>query len=578
MSEPVKVVRVEALDTAIAATQAAADQAQQATSDVQASATLIEQAAGMGRVADEAALAGRPAGTYELIATNERVAWDGSAITTRGPMLQPVLSGVADYARTPSADIANGAPVRGPEVLDMRRKLRAYADTYGQYDNSTVLAAFSNPSRMPGHVDGLPPRTTVLGFGSREEVSTYLGRDSVTGFFGAYARAANVSTAAKTTYTATSAYVPGCDLSGIVPGMLVDTMHGPNVSTDRWSGFITAVNPATSTITVDKWTRNKIGQPRALENVETGTPDNGVACRVNSETSPFSLNTILWLGSDAEAHQGVGYELDVINYRGDYSSADGDDVRIELDGLKIVSTGGANAKLNHNAASAEGKWFNGFYVSGAHENGVVVEASVANNLTGDTGTSPSQGFHDASNSKVAYRASGKHIYAVQDVATVAGASYSAEGTGPRGVSITGNYDTKIFTRGKGTALQIADTKGRDVLNLTLQNDDGLAIMELGNGVSTFLLDMHAPGAANDYSTRLSTPGNGVFQIEFADNSAKLLNVLGNIRSVNNYQVGEKQVVGPRQPGIANATADLNSLTNTVNAILVAMRAHGLIES
>lgn len=67
-------------------------------------------------VADEAALAGKPAGQYELTSTAELVAWNGAGVTARGPMpasarkVAPALMPLVD-ALTPRGATGSGAAV-----------------------------------------------------------------------------------------------------------------------------------------------------------------------------------------------------------------------------------------------------------------------------------------------------------------------------------------------------------------------------------------------------------------------------------------------------------------------------------
>lgn len=112
---PVKVIRVEALQTAISAAedvtlkaQVKVDEVTSVLADNAQSVLLIEQAAGIGRVANEAALAGKPAGAYELVSSAERLLWDGNAIVagSRSPML--LVAGLTSLP-TPAGATGDGA-------------------------------------------------------------------------------------------------------------------------------------------------------------------------------------------------------------------------------------------------------------------------------------------------------------------------------------------------------------------------------------------------------------------------------------------------------------------------------------
>lgn len=483
---------------------------------------------------------------------------------------QPTLSGVADYARTPSPDIVNNAPVRGPEVLDMAgRKLRVYADSYGQFDNSTVFSVFANPERMPGADPARPPRTTVAGYGSREELSGYLGRDTVGAFVGAYARRPQESIAAQTTYTANSVYAPGVDLSKLVPGMVVDTRHGPTEKLHRWSGFVQSVNLETQTITVDKWTRNTPGKTIEIVdgrwiNVETGVPENGVAVRVNAETQMFSLNTILWAAADSQAKHGTGYELDVMNYIGDFDPAAAPDDRVEFDGLSVISTGGADSKLNRYGAMVGGNWYVGYISQGAAEAGYVVLEGSPNSFTGARGYNPTHGYLDSSKSKRAYRSANEHDISFIDEAETREASYFANGSGPYGIVIQGQYYNPLVIRDRTATPS-------DVVAVAI-NPGGPAVADLGNNATPFVADWHAPGTNNDFSVRIGSWVNGRLEMQFAPEGEKRLDLENGVLAI-----AHKQVVGPRQPAIPDSSGTAADNQRAINAILAAMRAHGLIE-
>lgn len=91
-------------------------------------------------VADEAALAGKPAGQYELTATAELVAWNGAAVTARGPM--PASRAALDETRSAPAYIP-------ADVLGIRR---------GQ----TVRDSLSAALNTNGHAVELPGGTYRL--------------------------------------------------------------------------------------------------------------------------------------------------------------------------------------------------------------------------------------------------------------------------------------------------------------------------------------------------------------------------------------------------------------------------------
>ena len=87
--------QLQSLSTMLAKGEQQQTQTQQALAEVAQNTELMQQAAGVGRVKDEAALVGKPAnpdGTprvYELTSTDERLEWDGTDIVpgSRGPML-----------------------------------------------------------------------------------------------------------------------------------------------------------------------------------------------------------------------------------------------------------------------------------------------------------------------------------------------------------------------------------------------------------------------------------------------------------------------------------------------------------
>lgn len=92
-------------------------EAQKTLADTAQSTETLMQAAGVGRVASEADLAGQPAGVYELTGSNERLTWDGTNIVpgSRGPSLAPAqTTTVTAIARNPG-DI-QGAALRALDV------------------------------------------------------------------------------------------------------------------------------------------------------------------------------------------------------------------------------------------------------------------------------------------------------------------------------------------------------------------------------------------------------------------------------------------------------------------------------
>ncbi|MFC5846749.1 right-handed parallel beta-helix repeat-containing protein [Deinococcus petrolearius] len=92
-------------------------------------------------VADEAALAGRPAGQYSLSTTSELVAWNGAAITSRGPApaSASALAGVrATVGNLGTAALATRAQADGPQLADGSRWLW---QAEGAADGGVIVAA-----------------------------------------------------------------------------------------------------------------------------------------------------------------------------------------------------------------------------------------------------------------------------------------------------------------------------------------------------------------------------------------------------------------------------------------------------
>lgn len=92
-----------------------------ALADIAQTRTLLEQAGNVGRVAAEADLTGKPAGVYEIIGTNERVTWSGTAITARGPML---LSASGLYTRAAEANTMRAASLSTPAPAPYLNQVR----------------------------------------------------------------------------------------------------------------------------------------------------------------------------------------------------------------------------------------------------------------------------------------------------------------------------------------------------------------------------------------------------------------------------------------------------------------------
>lgn len=180
-----------------------------------------------------------------------------------------------------------------------RRGIKVWKRTFGIKDKAAVVS-------INGGDDTTEPITQVLGFAIDSDVSVYGDRDHVGLFVQNTALPALVQTSA-TKFTATTVVSTdfGPVARSIQIGMLIDTSETP-----KKTGVITGFDAASNTITVSGWyiVDNSRG---------TATPADGTTIFVNPSTKVWALNANVLLPANAQANQVVGFELGLVNDKGD---------------------------------------------------------------------------------------------------------------------------------------------------------------------------------------------------------------------------------------------------------------------
>jgi hypothetical protein len=188
----------------------------------------------------------------------------------------------------------NGKILRaGQRQNDYHHGTTDYACSYSIRSNTELEA--------PSEILGISTPTELGVYTDRDSVSLYVDNESPPVLV-------DISTA---TYTATSITLgsvpPAASVLRYRVGMIIDTKHAT-----KWSGFITAWNSDGSVITVSSWhLGNGVGTP--------GTPANGTGAYVNPITKVWAHNANVQLTLAGHATSAAGFELGLINSKGNSS-------------------------------------------------------------------------------------------------------------------------------------------------------------------------------------------------------------------------------------------------------------------
>lgn len=170
---------------------------------------------------------------------------------------------------------------------------------------------------------------------------------------------------------------------------------------------------------------------------------------------------------------------------------------------------------------------------------------------------------------------------------------------PNSIAFGRNVDipTVLIEGGDGTnggfgKLGINTKKPRERIEALLKTGDTLAIRTPYDGVGTGTIDLQGTlsggSSASIFKIRWNSPNGGSAYgvTDFYQNGNNFLSLSEDgtlffkkeVNSVYGYKVAGVKVIGSQLGGISNASAELSSLASAVNAILAAMRTHGLIAS
>ena len=155
--------------------------------------------------------------------------------------------------------------------------------------------------------------------------------------------------------------------------------------------------------------------------------------------------------------------------------------------------------------------------------------------------------------------------------------------------------TVIMTKGDGTnggfgKLGVNTTNPRERIEVKLKSNDVVAFRTpadgIGKGIVDFQGTLTGDVSASIFRMEYTSPNigsatgvtdfyqNGINCLSF--NSSGDMNVKRVLQLDNYLMIAGNKIIGGQLSAIPNATADLTSLANTLNAVLAAMRSHGLI--
>lgn len=172
--------------------------------------------------------------------------------------------------------------------------------TYGAFETAAVVSFQANNAQ----------RVQVNGFVTPGQVATYQDRDSVAVYADNVAPAL-LQSIAGASFTATTASFSTALNASVVVGMLVDTGHSP-----KYTGTITAISADRLSFTVSGWFQ--MGNTAAGQ-VPAGTS----SLFLNPVTKVWAHNANVYLTADSYATRSAGFELGLVNNKGELVYGDG---------------------------------------------------------------------------------------------------------------------------------------------------------------------------------------------------------------------------------------------------------------
>lgn len=449
--------------------------------------------------------------------------------------LQPAIEGLTDYQEMSITDGPLGVPTKDSSLLAMERRLKLYGEPYGMRDNASILSVIASSER--------DPNVEILGLQSLEQASSYHARDGAAAYIGIVARQPWL-TGTDTTYTANSLTASGIDFSRLRRGMWVDTTHrlkqqggqwvtaGPDEGyLAKWGGLITGWDAATNTIYVQQWDRPPI-MGDASTGAKAGIPANGIPANLNAQTGIWGANITAQVYGAAPAHAIYGLEITTVNGKADYNPdlhPNPDIGKHSPDNTRVTGVGSY-----HNGSNTAYAYFDGGGQAGSYYG-----ARVSNVLHAGfavEGAAQQYAFKDDSTSKIG-------LLVGQPKQSAGVFALTAVGSGPA-----------FLARGAGQMFVAERADGSDALQFVATSDGIVTILENGVRIIGY------------------TDEKQVLRVE-----AALGTIFSGLVRASGVQVGEKQVLSSRQPAIPNSDGSAADNTRAINAILSALRAHGLIE-
>lgn len=177
------------------------------------------------------------------------------------------------------------------------RTIKGYKErTFGNYENAVGASFTANMDAGQGKEN-----TPITGATTDFIASTYKSFDHVGVYAGAASFAALRTTAASTSFTATSIMAPEITEASVLVGMYIWLPDATG-----YVGKVLSVNESTHTATVDGWFIWNTGA--------TGTPPSppSVPVIINPNTKVWAKNANLFLHADGDATHGVGFELGLV--------------------------------------------------------------------------------------------------------------------------------------------------------------------------------------------------------------------------------------------------------------------------
>lgn len=377
--------------------------------------------------------------------------------------------------------------------------------TFGYFEKAAVNWAIANePNGRP----------QILGILNDNQLAVYQDRDSAAYYASNFAPPPT-QTVAAASFTSTTVTLTAPAVTGVVPGMLIDTNDAV-----KFSARITAISQDRMTLTVSGWFRMGNTAPGQ---VPTGTP----TLFLNPTTKIWAHNANVFIGPLSHAHRGAGFELGVFNNKGPLtygSGGSGPDGGVNLLwGYDAVNLGPFQGGVGF---ISRGDFLRGFVSRGQSQFGFVVEDNAQNpgasfaseTLTGKHFSSRSGGVE-----KMHIRADGAlvgntELRHVSPLVTFYGA------TEANGIRLSGSAtgaETAIFSVGADATVNLSiGGKGAGhvvgIGALTGLGNEALRVVSVANQVNALRVTGAAAGGAI-----LLRPGG-------ADaNTALLVHALGN---------------------------------------------------